>query len=716
MKNKSFKLLCCLLISVFLFGLGGERVLAAESKLTVSVPGNTVQEQSWYYELVGNGYENSLVKKDQNGNYVFCLDSNQKLYGGELDLANTLSGYKTGFKEKIGKIVSNAYRLGLGDGNNSHNIKIVGSDGNISEFTISEKDLYGVTQSAVWYAAHGEDPDGGYSWKYKAWVEGKNYTAIFTELMKETSEYSISFGKVSPAQDDDDNYFYSDKYILKQGNIPGGVSFKLSSDPGVEFKINDGEWEVLSSDRQLNVGDTFVSRNTKPTTGTKSYKFKIETNEFYKDYEVSLYSSPENYQNIVSVKPTKDKVSTNFYNDTTVSDTKKTLTINKKSGNEYIAGARLRLYIPGSTDSEVDTVVADIISTDSSSGITYSVDVDHRYCVKEIDAPYGYVLSDDIECVDVTSISTTEELTLNIDNQKLKVKFRKVDANGNPISGVEIKIRNYAKYVAKLDDMYICAITDNNGYLTIPCTGQTKTSDYCVLDGNENCTGEYYYEQAQEKRGQIYFIQEEFAKGYYVPAFDKNNFAQDFYLSDDLFFTEYSSNNYIYLSGELGTSSVPTINIVNDKYINISKTDTGTGKEISGAEMHLYDATVTDDALSENPLFVEVDSWISDGTPHAFVGIKPNRKYVLSETVAPKGYVKLQTDIEFMVDENGKVEVLTVQQDVKGSDENSNWLIVGNSIEAPSTGMSIINLFAIGGLMVFVGYEVIKLYKRRVNS
>ena len=34
-------------------------------------------------------------------------------------------------------------------------------------------------------------------------------------------------------------------------------------------------------------------------------------------------------------------------------------------------------------------------------------------------------------------------------------------------------------------------------------------------------------------------------------------------------------------------------------------------------------------------------------------------------------------------------------------------------LNAPNTGLSTLNLFAIGGLMIFAGYETIKIYRRK---
>lgn len=731
--KKYFKLLCCVFITLFMFGIGGEKVSAEPQKLTVQVPGNTVQEQSWYFEWVpSGGYQNSLIKRDQEGNYVFCMDSNQKLYRGEMDLVDSLVGYQEGFKDKISKIVANAYRLGLDDGNATH---IVPTE--FGDVTISEKDFYGVTQVAIWSAAHGLKADGGYTQKYQTWVESRGYKGVFTELMKEYDGYfDLVFDE--KAQEADDTYYYSDKFSLKRGGVPSTVQIKLvapeiSSDrDDVEIKIGNGDWKILNSSHphDINAGDTVVARAKKPSPGNSSrYRYSITTGSYYDHSDVFFYSSPEGFQNIVlAIKKdvTYTKINNFSYTNTTVE--KKTIKIEKKSGNKYVGDATLRLYIPQSSNDDVeDVIISDFItprSTDENPtpNVSYSVEVGKRYCVKEISAPYGYLLSNDHVCVDVTSESTEQDLTLNVQNERLKVKFRKIDANGNPIEGVKIKIVNYVhnQVAQHFDDVYICAITDSQGYLTKPCESGGSISDYYA--GN----GEFYYEpsgDSDNRAGNMYYIQEEFKDGYYVRAFDPNDelhaTTQDFYISDKVFFTEYSATNYIRLSGNLGSSTAPTINIINDKYLKFSKVDTGTGAEVPGAEMTLYDASVIDTGLSEEPLFVLVDEWTSTDKPHAFTGIVPGHEYVLSEVVAPDKYVKLSTDIRFKMDSDGNIEVLTVDQNlVKPKDDARNWLIVGNNaapkiIDVPNTGISLLNKIAIGGLMVFVGYEAIKIYRKR---
>ena len=47
--KKYLKLLCCVFITLFMFGFGGEKVLAEPQTITVPRSKN-VEEQSWYYK------------------------------------------------------------------------------------------------------------------------------------------------------------------------------------------------------------------------------------------------------------------------------------------------------------------------------------------------------------------------------------------------------------------------------------------------------------------------------------------------------------------------------------------------------------------------------------------------------------------------------------------------------------------------------------------
>ena len=69
-----------------------------------------------------------------------------------------------------------------------------------------------------------------------------------------------------------------------------------------------------------------------------------------------------------------------------------------------------------------------------------------------------------------------------------------------------------------------------------------------------------------------------------------------------------------------------------DSKITASKTDITGTKEIKGAVL-----TVTDNDGKV------IDTWTSDGNPHAISGLHEGWEYTLTETTAPKGYVKAES-------------------------------------------------------------------------
>ena len=80
-----------------------------------------------------------------------------------------------------------------------------------------------------------------------------------------------------------------------------------------------------------------------------------------------------------------------------------------------------------------------------------------------------------------------------------------------------------------------------------------------------------------------------------------------------------------------------------DKYIEISKQDATTGKELPGATLVL-----------KYPNGKEV-SWVSTDTPHKIKNL-PAGKYTLTETNAPEGYVLSTEKVTFTVEKDGTVK------------------------------------------------------------
>ena len=104
-------------------------------------------------------------------------------------------------------------------------------------------------------------------------------------------------------------------------------------------------------------------------------------------------------------------------------------------------------------------------------------------------------------------------------------------------------------------------------------------------------------------------------------------------------------------------------------HFNVNKTELGTGDEVEGAELTVYEKQA-DGTLKK----VEGASWTSKkGETHDFgEKLEAGKTYVLREEVAPDGYGYV-TDIEFTVEKDGKVT--TTMPKTKDSAGNDTYLV-----------------------------------------
>lgn len=79
--------------------------------------------------------------------------------------------------------------------------------------------------------------------------------------------------------------------------------------------------------------------------------------------------------------------------------------------------------------------------------------------------------------------------------------------------------------------------------------------------------------------------------------------------------------------------------------IELSKQDATTGKELPGAHLQITDPE-TGDVVKE---------WISADKPEIIYGLEIGKEYILTETIAPKGYVLSSEEISFVVGQEKKV-------------------------------------------------------------
>ncbi len=752
--KKFFKLLCYSLITVFLLGFGGEKVLAVDAPNSFMAKEgskwiNVTQPYTWW----------STVKTVNggafDGQYVYCLDSHKHIFttGLMVKTDNLVRSYtgSDNYKSKIAEILSKAYRLGLGNGQ-SHNFTIDGK-----QYNVTDAELYGITQSAVWNAAHGHGEDG-YTDIYQKWMKGKE--GIFQYLIEtDNFSYDLQITSDGNAMTVDGNYLVSGEYTVVS-NVPTTLNASITNG---QFSVNGGDWvDALVSNNnnnhnviKVNNGDKIRLRVVKPDEhddGEVSVTLTVASDNFVESYDVYTYAPTglntidSKHQNLVLPVEHSGKRSAsvtaigNYSNRGTVKIRK------VDSDGNPISDAYMVLVRKENENSTGESIIDHTISKGATDGnpegyITYENLKPGYYCLEETKAPDGYVLNSERVCDTLVNNGT---LPLEFRNTVQRVKYRKVDASGNPIAGVRVEIHNGVEESTnkKPNYPYLCGISGVDGYLTEKCPGWDDSNSRIISpDSNDSFPIGWDMDKNPDSYGGIYYVNEEFKDGYYNPDLAFGNTDPDFGFRDiynpktgeKKFGFGYANavvanKGYITFNGNVGIDSEVTVNIINDRYINISKVDTGTGKEIPGAEMLLFDlgakdySIVEDLNLSDDQIPYQLaDSWTSDGTPHTFIGIVPGHKYRLEETVAPSGkdyeYAKLETYIEFTVDANGKVELSTVDQHATVP-EGYNYLIIGNDliVNPPNTGISLLNKIAVGGLLVFVGYEVIKFRKMKANS
>ena len=93
--------------------------------------------------------------------------------------------------------------------------------------------------------------------------------------------------------------------------------------------------------------------------------------------------------------------------------------------------------------------------------------------------------------------------------------------------------------------------------------------------------------------------------------------------------------------------------------VRISKTDVADGKELEGATMQIVD--------SEGKV---VKEWISTNKVEVIEGVlNAGQTYTLKETIAPDGYLLVETDTTFTITKDGKLaDITSVSKDANGND------------------------------------------------
>ena len=412
--------------------------------------------------------------------------------------------------------------------------------------------------------------------------------------------------------------------IVHNGNsAQQNISTWVTTDPdeptclNADFKAVVGSLKLRKTDtggKLLNGAVFHVSGNGYDKDVTVA-NGEITVNELPAgDYTVTEKTAPNGY--LVNVAPFKTTVVAGQTVETTITDEAPTgkiyITKSDSKGNVQgeasLEGAEYTVY--GADGQEVGKITTDKDGNGSLENLVLGT-----YTVKETKAPEAYDLDWNTYTVELTYKDQNTAIILgNVDSKENvktgKIEIKKTDTEGNPLKSGEFGI--YANA-----DMYIGDTLYKKGQLVV----SIKTDDSGVARSDDLPYGSYYVKEIS------------------APTQEAGN-SHNFVLSDD--------TQYVKINGKNKTDTVTFV----DKKVTASKTTITGTDEIKGAVM-----TVTDNGGKV------IDTWTSDGNPHSIKGLHEGCEYTLTETTAPKGYVKAK-DVFFTVSNEKKNESV-VMKDAK---------------------------------------------------
>lgn len=228
-----------------------------------------------------------------------------------------------------------------------------------------------------------------------------------------------------------------------------------------------------------------------------------------------------------------------------------------------------------------------------------------EYIVREIEAPTGYILSD--ESYPVTVCEDGQTITVRTVNKPITVEVSKVDVYGEELIGAEMQL------------------IDSDGNVV-----DEWTSDGTNHVVTELPAGDYTLKEIAAPDGYV--------------------IATDIKFTVDVYGNVTVENVAATAVSENGNSLVVMID--DTTKVQISKQDITTGEELPGAKLQVIDK---DGEI--------VEEWVSTTESHFIEAeLIADEKYTLHETAAPDGYV-IANDVEFTVNSDGMVTEIVMKDD-----------------------------------------------------
>ena len=641
------KLLCYLIVSIFIFGIGGEIVKARSFQSrellkyrTFNVPPYATR-YNWFYPT------------DSPNEDAWCLNSTEDApFGYDLE-RSSVSLIPADKKNAIINIINTGKNLNLSPG-----------------------EKYYITQAAIWYVLYdGINSKWGITEGYKNWVEVA-YRRSWSTLLESTGnpivEPSVSINGSDYSMDEGEAYLISKDFNISAEGITGGFTVRINDGSTTSSCIlyNDN----CSSEVVIPAHANFKIRIDKPSdpSGTVDASFTVTPVNTPVVYDFDTYIGMNDrlhVQNMAVLTSVPKSVSANqsvkgnYTNNIS-------LEIQKTDADTGAKVAGAGLYIEDENGNRIGNYES---TATGQANPSISLPIG-KYYLGESYQPAGYYYNPAKIEFNITDVGGERKVldkdgnefpgsvpTISISNKKVIVKFRKVDYQGNPIEGIKFEITSYAMKQTHHDNAVLCAYSDSNGYLTIPCNGSEDTH-------NVKSNGEYTLGIDFGDANDIYKIAEFCDKPSCQKYMDYNGKGISFVGDMDLGIKDGGENivllnNNIKVTRESNTDTpLITMTLINQYHLDIKKVDVTTGKEIKDAQIYIIDvdATISDGSNNNMSKDNVVDEWKSDDEhPHTFKGIEPGHKYRLTEDRAGEGYDNIiasnVNSIDFIMDENGHV-------------------------------------------------------------
>ena len=299
--------------------------------------------------------------------------------------------------------------------------------------------------------------------------------------------------------------------------------------------------------------------------------------------------------------------------------------IKVNESNEPLENALFGLFAVDTAEFTADNAYMTAVS-DENGHFEFDKIPYGEYIVREIEAPTGYILSD--ESYPVTISEDGEIIEITAVNKPITIEISKQDIYGNELVGAKMQLEN----------------------------ADGEKVDKWTSDGTNHIVsklgaGEYVLKEIAAPDGYIIATDIKFNVDVYGNVTVENVDS-----------TAVSDNGY------------PLIVMVDDTTkVRISKRDITTGEELPGATLQIIDEDGN-----------VVEEWVSTDEAHFIEGkLIAGKEYTLRETIAPDGY-EIANEISFTVNEDGSVTEVVMYDEHTPDLETPPTV----TIDTPNTGVS----------------------------